>query len=121
MDQCRYFYVLSFTARNSSGIAIVIASDEREAFMCLKNSGMYNGSPNEYTLNASRNVGHYDGSAYGLMLESYTNAKVAYDAIAALIPNDLNTLESRIKKYVDDKLEEALKPDKTRVVYTFSL
>ena len=80
-NDVRYFFVLSFTARDQAGLAIVIAVTEREAFEHLKAGGLYNGTPDDYVLVACKNVGKYEGRAYGLMLESFTNALVAFDAL----------------------------------------
>ena len=91
LDGAKYFFVISFTARHQSGMAIVLSSTEREAFACLKQMGQYNGTPNDYVQVAIKNVGKYDGCAYGLVLESYTNAIVAFDAIAALASKIVET------------------------------
>lgn len=81
----KYFWVISFIARNESGIAFVLADTERNAFQALKQSGRYSGTPNDYTLVSACNVGKYGGEAFGLQLESYTNALVAYDAISNIL------------------------------------
>lgn len=119
-SNCRYFYVLSFMAVNDSGLAIVIASDENEAFQILKNQGEHNAQPGAYMLSSSVNLGQYEGGFMGLVFESYTNALVAYKAISDMIPDDLMTLESRMKEYVDEKIDEVVNPkNPDRVIYTF--
>ena len=81
-----YFFLLSFTYGSESGLAIVIASSERQAFQCLKSQGRYSSAPALYSLVRVENVGaYYEGGAYGLMLESYTNAMVAFDALCAVM------------------------------------
>lgn len=80
----KYFFIVSFTVDSQAGLAIVIAETASVAFINLKNSGLYNGTPEKYVLVASQNVGSYFGESYGLMLESYTNALVAYDALVSL-------------------------------------
>lgn len=81
-----YFFLLSFTYGSESGLAIVIASSERQAFQCLKSQGRYSSAPALYSLVRVENVGaYYEGGAYGLMLESYTNAVVAFDALCAVM------------------------------------
>lgn len=83
-ENIKYFYVLSFTALNQSGLAIILAYNETEAFSDLKREGRYNGTPEKYFLVQARNVGKYCGGAHGLMLESYTNALTAFDAIVSV-------------------------------------
>ena len=76
--------MVSFTARSQAGVAIIIATSETVAFSILKQSGVYNATPEDYKLTRSRNVGKYHGTSYGLVIESYTNALVAYDAIVSV-------------------------------------
>lgn len=83
-EQEKYFYVVSFTARNQAGVAIIVASNESIAFSVLQRGGLYNGTPDDYKLIRACNVGQYCGKFYGLALESYTNALVAYDALVSV-------------------------------------
>lgn len=84
IEQEKYFYVVSFTARNQAGVAIIIATSEAVAFSVLQQGGLYNGTPDDYKLVRACNVGKYCGKFYGLALESYTNALVAYDALVSV-------------------------------------
>ena len=77
----KYFWVLSFTVDDQAGVSIVLADSQANALLALKQAGKYNGTPDKYVLVQALNVGQYDGPYYGLMLESYTNAMVAYDAL----------------------------------------
>ena len=84
-----YFFVIQFTFRSESGLAIVLAGSDKEAFCILKNSGMHSAYGQGYKLVRIQNVGRYEpvncyGESYGLQLEAYTNAVVAYDAIKSV-------------------------------------
>ena len=70
--------------KNQSGLAMIVAGTEEEALRHLRESGLYNGSPELYVLIESRNLGEYVGCEYGLILESYTNALLAFDAICSI-------------------------------------
>ena len=79
----KYFFIISFIAEHQSGLAIVVASTEKQAFQDLKRGGMYNYNPGVYQLIKTECVGTYVGCVTGLLLESYTNAMVAFDAFKA--------------------------------------
>ena len=81
----RFFYIISFSAKNESGLAIVIAESEQSAVSSLRRMGKYNGKPDVYVILAIKNVGRYDGCAAGLILESYVNALVAFDALVSVM------------------------------------
>ena len=70
-DATKYFFILSFTAANQSGVAIILAYSDKEAYSILKREGRYNGSPEKYKLVQIENVGRYCGCAHGLMIEHY--------------------------------------------------
>lgn len=78
-QNCVNLYTISFTVEKESGIALVAAYDERNAFQILKNGGSRNGG--EYVLVQIRNLGMTANCSYGLLMESFVNARVAYDAI----------------------------------------
>ena len=84
-SETKYFFVLSFQVNTGTGLAIVIAGDEREAFQHLKSSGKYNCDPSQYVLNQAANVGGYCGCATGLVLETYTNAMLAFEAFRSVM------------------------------------
>lgn len=98
MNEERYLFGLSFTVGSNTGIALVVASSERQAFQLLKNSGRYNCSPDKYTLIQSRNLGLSSCLPYELLFEEYTNAKVVYDAFLKLA--------DKFKREDDDKDDE---------------
>ena len=83
--RCTYLFAISFLFGNESGLAIVSATNERKAWEILRNQGKYNGSPDGYQIEATRNVGLYTQEQCTLILESYTNALVAFDAITSFI------------------------------------
>lgn len=84
MNEKRYLFGLSFTVGSNTGIALVVASSERQAFQLLKNSGRYNCSPDKYTLIQSRNLGLSSCLPYELLFEEYTNADIVYKAFERL-------------------------------------
>lgn len=61
------------------------ARNELHAHTILKNQGKYNGTPERYQIEQTRNVGLYTQERCELILESYTNALVAFDAIVAFM------------------------------------
>ena len=77
-----YLFIISFTFGTESGLALVAARDESQAFQILKNSGQRNGCGERYVLVQSRNLGLIQSDAFGLILETYVNSMVAYKAIA---------------------------------------
>ena len=87
MDNCNtnHLYVASFTAGGDSGLALMAASSERTAISILKNSGRYNGEPSKYSVIQIRDLGVSSSMQSELLLESYVNALVAYDAICNAI------------------------------------
>lgn len=85
MDNCNkqstHLFVLSFTVGSESGLALVAANSERQAFQILQNSGSRNCEG--YTLIQCRNIGMICDCNFGLLMESFVNALKAYDAITA--------------------------------------
>ena len=77
-----HLYVISFTAGSESGLAMVAAQDERSAFQILKNGGSRN--HDGYTMIQCRNLGMTANCHYGLLMESFVNAKEAFDAISSV-------------------------------------
>lgn len=74
-------YIVSFIVGGESGLAFLSAPSEREAISLLRNSGRYNGDPNLYQIEQCRNIGVVTSIRNELLLESYVNALVAYQAI----------------------------------------
>lgn len=74
-----HLYVISFVAGSESGLALVSAQDEKNAFQILKNSGSR--CCDGYSLIQIRCLGEPSSCTYGLLMESFVNAKEAYDAI----------------------------------------
>ena len=85
MDTCTYFYLIDFTVNNETGLAMVVAVNTNAAIMMLRNGGKYNGKPQAYFINRIREVGKYKGPEQGLMLESYTNAMITYEAFVSIM------------------------------------
>lgn len=81
----KYFFLFDFIARDDAGLAVIIAQSRTAAVACLRQGGRYNCEPDAYHITTYKNVGKYYGRAHGLMLETYTNAAVVYEAIAALL------------------------------------
>ena len=106
MDNCNtnHLYVASFTAGGDSGLALMAASSERTAISILKNSGRYNGEPSKYSIIQIRDIGLSSGLATELLLESYINALVAYDAIMSVV-----------NKYVGPKGDKGDKGDPVKL------
>lgn len=82
MQDAFHLYVISFTVGAESGLAMVAAQDEKSAFQILKNGGSRN--TDGYSLIQTRDIGMTTNCTYGLLLESFVNAKEAYDAIASV-------------------------------------
>ena len=79
MSEAFHLYVISFTVGKEAGLAMVAAQDEKSAFQILKNGGSRHGD--SYSLIQIRDIGMSSSCSYGLLLESFVNAKEAYDAI----------------------------------------
>ena len=79
MSEAFHLYVISFTVGAESGLALVAAQDEKSAFQILKNGGSRYSEG--YSLIQIRDIGMSSSCSYGLLLESFVNAKEAYDAI----------------------------------------
>lgn len=82
-DTAFNLYVISFTAGKEAGLAMVSAPDDRSAFQILKNGGSRHGDG--YSLRQCRNIGMSTSCVYGLLLESFVNAREAYDAITQVV------------------------------------
>lgn len=83
MSEAFHLYVISFTVGKEAGLAMVAAQDEKSAFQILKNGGSRYGEG--YSLIQTRDIGMTTNCTYGLLLESFVNAKEAYDAITAAV------------------------------------
>lgn len=79
MSEAFHLYVISFTVGKEAGLALVAAQDEKSAFQILKNSGSR--YCEGYSLIQIRDIGMTSSCSYGLLMESFVNAKEAYDAI----------------------------------------
>lgn len=79
MSEAFHLYVISFTVGKEAGLALVAANSEKDAFQILKNGGSRYSEG--YSLIQTRNIGMSSSCSYGLLLESFVNAKEAYDAI----------------------------------------
>lgn len=79
MSEAFHLYVISFTVSKEAGLALVAAQDEKSAFQILKNGGSRHGDG--YSMIQIRDIGMSSSCSYGLLLESFVNAKEAYDAI----------------------------------------
>lgn len=79
MQDAFHLYVISFTVGAESGLAMVAAQDEKSAFQILKNGGSRH--CDGYSLIQTRDIGMTANCHYGLLLESFVNAREAYDAI----------------------------------------
>jgi len=79
MTDAYHLYTISFTVGSESGIALVAATSDKDAFQILKNGGSRH--CDGYRLIQTRDIGMSTCCTYGLLLESFVNAKEAYDAI----------------------------------------
>lgn len=79
MSEAFHLYIISFTVGKEAGLAMVAAQDEKSAFQILKNGGSR--YCEGYSLIQTRDIGMTTNCTYGLLLESFVNAKEAYDAI----------------------------------------
>lgn len=82
-DTAFNLYVISFTAGKEAGLAMVAATDDRSAFQILKNGGSRHGEG--YSLVQCRNIGMSTSCTFGILLESFVNAREAYDAIVQVV------------------------------------
>ena len=78
-------YVLSFTVGSESGIALISAASEWDAKNMLRNGGRYNCATPGYIINRCRNIGVTASIRNEILIESYVNALVAYDAIVSAL------------------------------------
>lgn len=78
MTDAYHLYTISFTVGSESGIALVAAVSDKDAFQILKNGGSRGSG---YVLQQCRDIGMTSCCTYGLLMESFVNAKEAYDAI----------------------------------------
>ena len=75
---------MSFVVGADSGLALASASSERQAEQLLRNGGKYNGSPSKYTILQTRDIGLASTLRTEILMESYVNALVAFDAIMSI-------------------------------------
>ena len=87
MGNCNtnHLYIISFTAGGDSGLAFLSAGLPSDAVSLLRNTGRYNGTPDAYKIIQCRDIGMASSIRNELLLESYVNALVAFDAISAAI------------------------------------
>ena len=78
-------FIVSFAAGGDSGLAMLSAASQNDAISLLRNTGRYNGTPDAYQIIQARNIGMSTSIRSELLLESYINALVAYDAISSSI------------------------------------
>ena len=78
-------YAVSFTVGSESGIALIAAPNDRHAMDLLRNSGSRSHSEPGYSLMKMENIGLTASCTYGLLMESYVNAREAYDAIVEVV------------------------------------
>ena len=81
---CIHLYTISFTVGAESGIALVAATDERTAIQILKSSGSRSCAEPGYTVIQIRNLGLSSSCTFGLLMESFVNAREAYEAIISM-------------------------------------
>ena len=79
-NDCSNIYILSFTVGADAGLAVVTAYSEMDALQVLKNSGKYNGVPNQYVLSDTIDLGMSTTIRSELLIESYVNAYGAFEA-----------------------------------------
>ena len=87
MQNCfnTHLYIASFVAGSDSGLAFISAASEKDAIQVLRNTGRYNGTPDEYKILQIRDIGMSSTIRSELLMESYVNALVAFDAISAVV------------------------------------
>ena len=81
----RNLYIISFAVFNNSGIAIVVACNENEAKLLLKNSGRYGHGLGQYDIINIKCLGTTEYLGYGLISELYVNALMAFDAFVSVM------------------------------------
>ena len=86
MNNCstNHLYLMSFVVGSDSGLALVSAPTARQADQLLRNGGKYNGSPSSYTILQTRDIGLASTLRTEVLMESYVNALVAFDAIMSV-------------------------------------
>lgn len=85
MSEAYHLYVISFTVGAESGLALVAAPSDRDAFQVLKNGGSRHCEG--YSLVQTRDIGMTANCHYGLLMESFVNAIEAYNAIISVANN----------------------------------
>lgn len=116
MSEAFHLYVISFTVGKEAGLAMVAAQDEKSAFQILKNGGSR--YCEGYSLIQTRDIGMTTNCTYGLLLESFVNAKEAYDAIVQAANHFLKGDPGDniwVSMYVDDMFYLHLVEDKHTV------
>lgn len=85
MIEYRYLFAISFFAQKNTGIALVVARNEKDAFSILTRYGRYNARPKFYILEAIKNLGTVAQCIpCELLFEEYTNADIVYKAFERL-------------------------------------
>ena len=84
-QNCTYLYVVSFTVGAESGLALIAAPTERDAIQVLKSSGSRSACSKGYTIIQTRDIGMTASCNFGILMESFVNAKEAYSAILSVV------------------------------------
>lgn len=84
-----HVFAIHFVYCSETGLALVLACSDVEAFSLLKNGGKHNGAPDGYVMIEARDIGCYEpmsitSPGYGLQFEIYLNAEETYKAIEYL-------------------------------------
>lgn len=80
-NSCNNLYAISFTVGAESGLALIAAPTERDAIQVLRSSGSRSACSKGYTIIQTRDIGMTASCNFGILMESFVNAKEAYDAI----------------------------------------
>lgn len=75
METDKKLYMVYFRVPDDSGIALVVARNEREAFSCLKSAGYFNANPGVYELNHVKYLDPVCNPEYGLIIECYASGE----------------------------------------------
>ena len=81
MQECNHLYALSFVVGADSGVALVSARNNTDAIRVMKNVGKYNGNPDLYIVDEVLDLGFTSSIITSLLVESYVNARGAFDAL----------------------------------------
>ena len=110
MNQSVNLYTIAFTVGAESGLALVAANNERDAFQILQNGGSR--CHGHYKLTQIRCLGISSSCTYGLLMESFVNAMEAYNAIISVANRYLRGEDVWVNMYIDDEFYLHLVEDK---------